>query len=208
MSELEHEATILSLLGHHPNIVQFYGLSTGGGGNGAGSDSLDVVTKLEEGGSLAQLLGTVHNNNNWRPKQRNGSGGWFGFAARKPAPAITGTALYDGRARSIWARDVACGLANAHAAGVVHNDVACRNALLSHKGPEGTAMLCDFGMSTLLRGGVEWATLIDVENGGSGRWPIRQMPPEALNPPHALSPSSDTYMFGTMLYEVSSLSGL
>lgn len=202
VSDLEHEATILSLLGHHPNIVDFYGLSTGGGGINAGSGSVDVVTKLEEGGSLAEVLGL---NKSSGPKGR--SRGWLSLS-RKGSTSLPSLSEYDGVARATWARDIACGLANAHAAGVVHNDVACRNALLSRRGPGGSALLCDFGMSTLLRGeGVEAATLIDVGNGGSGRWPVRQMPPEALRPPHALSPVSDTYMFGTMLFEVSEAGG-
>lgn len=198
VSDLEHEATILSLLGHHPNIVEFYGLS-GGGAGGFGSDSLDVVTKLEEGGSLSEVLGLGGNDGGSKP--RNGGSGWFGFGRK--GLNIPCTSEYDGVARTAWARDIARGLANAHAAGIVHNDVACRNALLSRRGPGGSALLCDFGMSTLLRGGgVEAATLIDVENGGSARWPVRQMPPEALSPPHALSPVSDSYMFGMLMFEV------
>lgn len=208
VSDMEHEATILSLLGHHPNIVEFYGLS-GGGGEGSSSDSVDVVTKLEEGGSLSQVLGLANNSrgSNSRYEGSGGLGGWFGLGRK--GLDVPCTSEYDGVTRTAWARDIARGLANAHAVGVVHNDVACRNALLSHRGPGGSALLCDFGISTLLRGGgVEAATLIDVGNGGSARWPVRQMPQEALSPPHALSHSSDTYMFGTLLFEVSVWAGV
>ena len=43
---LKHEATILSLLGHHPNVVEFYGLCR------QGDEGIHIVTKLEEGGSI------------------------------------------------------------------------------------------------------------------------------------------------------------
>lgn len=194
VDDLEHEAAILSLLGHHPNIVEFYGLCHGRGG----SDDVEVVTRLEEGGSIAAALGIKASCA--PPSSRWLSG--FGSSVFKPRE-------YDGPTRTRWVGDIARGLANSHSARVVHNDVACRNSLLSEKGANGRALLCDFGISMLLRGGktrVEAAQLIDVEshNGSAPRWPVRQMPPEALKPPHALSPESDTYMFGTMMYEVSS----
>lgn len=190
--EFETEASILSLLGHHPNIVQFYGVSRLG-------ETVYIVTKLEEGGGLDEALGlrgpwetngpVVRNYSD----SNNGSGKSNGFS---------------GATKVRWARDIGRGLANAHGAGVVHNDVASRNALLSRPGHEAHALLCDFGLSKLLgRGSVEAASLLDVKE-TKARWPVRQMPSESLQHPFNLSSHSDTWMFGTMLYEVNlSVSG-
>lgn len=191
-SDLEHEATILSLLGHHPNIVEFYGLSRRGGGMNGEDGSVDVVTKFEEGGSLEDALGLRPKKNGRAPTNGNGYG-WGGHRGEV-------TSDVSGRLRAAWMRDVACGLANSHAARVVHNDVASRNVLLSERGADGSALLCDYGISRLLQVN-EAACLIDLGE-GERRWPLRQMPPEALGEPYALSPESDAWMYGTMLYEV------
>ena len=164
--------------------MEFYGLSSRGGGNR--DEGLDVVTKFEEGGSLQAALGIgIEDARTNGGRRTAGSGGEF-----------------SGHHRTAWARDVARGLANSHSVGVVHNDVACRNALLSSTEIGAPVLLCDFGMSRMLRGdGVERASLIDVK-GTRDKWPVRQMPKESLSFPYSLSPSSDTWMYGTMLYEV------
>ncbi len=93
-------------------------------------------------------------------------------------------------------------LANSHAAGVLHNDIASRNALLSTTQSGGRGLLCDFGISRVLRGGVEAASLIDTELDGN-KWPILQMPRESLEHPFPLTAESDSWMYGLFLYEVS-----
>lgn len=97
--------------------------------------------------------------------------------------------------RSIFSR-----LANSHAAGVLHNDVASRNALLSAKSPGGRGLLCDFGLSRFLRGGVERAFCIDPDD--QEKWPVRQLPRESFSLPHPLTAESDSWMYGVFLYEV------
>ncbi len=92
-------------------------------------------------------------------------------------------------------------LANSHAAGVLHNDVASRNALLSMTHNGGRGLLCDFGISRVLRGGVEAASLIDTELDGN-KWPVLQMPRESLEHPFPLTAESDSWMYGLFLYEV------
>lgn len=153
-----------------------------------GDEGLDVVTKYEAGGSLQEALGL------------GGSGdGRFNGGGRT---AGEGREAFSGSVRRAWATDVARGLANSHAAGVLHNDVASRNALRSSGEVGAPVLLCDFGMSRILRGnGVEKASLIDVQ-GNQSQWPLRQMPNECLRPPFALSEASDAWMYGTMLYEV------
>lgn len=84
--ELEHEATILSLLGRHPNVVEFYGVCRQGGSSG--NEGVHIVTKLEEGGSIADAIGF-----------RGG-----GICRR-----VGHGSEYQGHVREGWARDIACG---------------------------------------------------------------------------------------------------
>lgn len=106
---LKHEATILSLLGRHPNIVEFYGLSRQGGSSG--DEQVHVVTKLEQGGSIEDALGLRRKSNgpngggrfasrNGGRRRGNGHGNGWGHAFG---------ARFDGQVRAAWARDVACG---------------------------------------------------------------------------------------------------
>ncbi|CAB1102487.1 unnamed protein product [Ectocarpus sp. CCAP 1310/34] len=178
-SGLEHEATILSIIGHHPNIVRFFGLSRRDGA--CGDEEIHIVTKLEEGGSMEGVLGV-------RAGRANG---WNG-----------GGVEFDGSTREVWAGDIARGLANSHAAGVLHNDIASRNALLSRAGIGGRGLLCDFGISRFLREeGIAQSFLIDPED-HDNVWPLRQMPPESLVHPFPLTAESDAWMYGLFLYEV------
>ncbi|CAM9979079.1 unnamed protein product [Ectocarpus fasciculatus] len=182
-SGLEHEATILSLIGHHPNIVQFLGLSRR-------DEEIHIVTKLEEGGSMEGALGIRGGGTNgWHsPVTNGGSNGWNGRGS-----------AFDGRTRELWAWDIARGLAFSHEVGVLHNDIASRNALLSSGG---RGLLCDFGISRFLHdGGVAKAFLIDPEDQDE-KWPVWQMPMESLKHPYPLTVESDAWMYGMFLYEV------
>ncbi|CAM9171926.1 unnamed protein product [Ectocarpus sp. 13 AM-2016] len=192
-SGLEHEATILSLIGHHPNIVQFFGLSRQDGA--CGDEEIHIVTKLEEGGSMEGVLGVrAGRANGWLSPVSNGGGDGNGWNRRG--------AEFDGSTREVWAWDIARGLANSHAAGVLHNDIASRNALLSRAGIGGRGLLCDFGISRFLREkGVAQSFLIDPED-HDDVWPVRQMPRESLVHPFPLTAESDAWMYGMFLYEV------
>ncbi|CAN0093898.1 unnamed protein product [Pylaiella littoralis] len=211
-SGLEHEATILSLLsvlGNTSNIVEFYGLSQQGGSCGGGDEGYHLVTKLEKGGSIEDALGVRGRGDS------EGNGNGYPGGGGRYAPANGGAAKggwrgennghgweYDGNVRAAWARDIARGLANSHAAGVLHNDVASRNALLSARGPGGRGLLCDFGLSRFMpEEGGEKAFLIDAE-GSEDLWPVQRMPPEALAHPYPLTLESDAWMYGLFLYEV------
>eukprot|EP00903_Cladosiphon_okamuranus_P017426 g16050.t1 len=194
---LKHEATILSLLGHHPNVVELYGVSQQGGG---GSDEgMHVVTKLEQGGSIEDALGLKRKSNGTNGGGRfavNGGSNGYGRAHGHGYGSE-----FDGRTRAAWARDIARGLANSHAADVLHNDIASRNALLSNRSPESRALVCDFGLSKFLREGLQKAHCIDPQVVHE-RWPLRQMPCESLAPPYSLTAKSDSWMYGIFLYEV------
>lgn len=104
---LKHEATILSLLGYHPNVVEFYGLCRQGGSSG--DEGIYIVTKLEKGGSIEDALGLKMNGNG-----ANGGGG--GRFAATDGGGGNGNGWghgygsgFDGHARAAWARDIACG---------------------------------------------------------------------------------------------------
>lgn len=180
----------MSRLGHFPHTVEFYGICRQGGGSNQRDDNVEIVTKFEEGGSIHNALGIVGY------KGSGSSNGRNGYRSRRL------TTKLPAGVRLRWARQVATALADAHSKSVLHNDVACRNALLSRPGADGHAVLCDFGLSSLLWGnGLATVKLMDRED-LLECWPLNQMPREALDDPWVLSRASDTWMFGTMLYEV------
>lgn len=114
---LKHEATILSLLGRHPNVVEFYGLCRQGGSSG--DEGIHIVTKLEEGGSIEDALGLKRKSNGGGGSTNgDGDGGGGGRFAANGVSNGNGRghgrghgygSEFDGHARSAWARDIACG---------------------------------------------------------------------------------------------------
>ncbi len=104
-SGLEHEATILSLMGRHPNIVEFCGLSRqGGGSNGSDEGSVHVVTKLAEGGSMEAALGLGEGNG------RGADGGRFVPETNRRSYKNNGSSYgLDRNVRALWAGDIARG---------------------------------------------------------------------------------------------------
>eukprot|EP00752_Nemacystus_decipiens_P002883 g2682.t1 len=198
---LKHEATILSLLGRHPNVVEFYGLCEQGGSSG--DECVHIVTKLEEGGSIEDALGLKRKSNGGT----NGGGGRFAANGgsngngRGNGYGYGYGSEFSGHTRAVWARNIACGLANTHAADVLHNDVASRNALLSSRNPDSRALLCDFGLSKFLKGGLQRAHCVDTQMHAE-LWPLRQMPCESLKHPFPVTAESDSWMFGLFLYEL------
>ena len=100
------------------------------------------------------------------------------------------------------AYQLACGLAACHAARIVHNDVATRNAL-AYFSPDAMdkgliVKICDFGLSLKLPPGKKWAT------GDSSRpVPWKWAPIESLLfNPRFFWPPSDVYMLGCTIHEI------
>ncbi|KAF4323660.1 hypothetical protein BBO99_00002227 [Phytophthora kernoviae] len=182
LAEFRHEAEVMNLLGKHPHVVELLGVtSTGSTTTGGGNDSQSIalVTEYLTNGSLEDVLGM---------KADTGA-----FATSDPS-----TSLFS---RTIMARDAAHGLANIHQGHFLHCDIAARNCLVDK---HFRVKVCDFGLSRRLNNkndfGPSGSFLFDDTRHGFG--PIKWMAPESITPPHLFSTYSDSYMFGTLLYEI------
>jgi eukaryotic-like serine/threonine-protein kinase len=89
------------------------------------------------------------------------------------------------------AREIAAGLAHAHAAGIVHRDLKPSNVLFDS---EGRAQLADFGIARA----VGQATITDV---GTVMGTAAYLSPEGAEG-RPLGPPADVYAFGVVLYRL------
>mmetsp|Transcript_9617 Transcript_9617/g.24527 ORF Transcript_9617/g.24527 Transcript_9617/m.24527 type:complete len:301 (-) Transcript_9617:3404-4306(-) len=172
---MEHEGALLSMIGHHPNIVRFVGTAHD-------TTHAYIVSEYEEGGNLQERT------------QASTPVGGVGVGAGAAEPVSGGVACR-------LVRGAAAGLECSHAGRVLHNDVAARNCLLSTADLSAhgcTLKLADFGLSTLR----PRHSHADFITGGDNQYPIGWMAPEALHPPHVFSEASDSYSLGCLIYEI------
>jgi hypothetical protein len=100
----------------------------------------------------------------------------------------------DFRQAARWVRDLASGLACAHAAGVIHRDIKPANILLDRTG---RPQLADFGLAKCV--GEEATRTADGTVLGT---PAYMAPEQARGEQAAVGPHSDQYSLGVVLYEL------
>jgi alkyl hydroperoxide reductase subunit AhpC len=111
---------------------------------------------------------------------------------------LEGGPLPPGQAAAV-ARQVALGLAAAHAHGVVHADVKPANIMVT---PDGTAKVMDFGLARRDPRALAAATAVLASGGSRGLsgTPCYMSPEQAHGA--ALTPASDVFSLGLVLYEM------
>jgi serine/threonine protein kinase len=111
---------------------------------------------------------------------------------------LNGTTLPAVQVTSL-ARQVAQGMARAHASGVVHGDLKPANILVT---PEGIAKIVDFGMARRQTGhsGDETAIWEPRSSGGISGTPAYMAPEQALGQP--ATEASDVFSLGVILFEM------
>jgi serine/threonine protein kinase/tetratricopeptide (TPR) repeat protein len=101
------------------------------------------------------------------------------------------------------ARQIASGLDSAHAVGIVHRDIKPANIMLvpaSDLGKPTRAVIMDFGLAR--RGPLSPAVEDSAISHGALVGTLAYMAPEQLDPGEMVSPATDIYSFGLVLFEM------
>ncbi|RLN97686.1 hypothetical protein BBJ28_00017405 [Nothophytophthora sp. Chile5] len=174
VAELQHEATVMHLLGKHPHVVELLSVSSASPDDSA----LSLVTEYLPNGSLDDVLGLT-------------------------AASETAESSLNLFSRTVMARDAAHGLANIHQAQFLHCDIAARNCLVDSQfrvKVSDFGLSRRLRHNSSCTADVFGDFLFDDSRHGFG--PLKWMAPESILPPHLFSTHSDSYMFGVLLYEI------
>jgi len=180
--EFRKEASLMQELGHHPNIVTFFGAVTT-------DHRMWLVTEFHKMGSIHEFY------QRYRRKMLRIAGS--GVRSERSLKDIQ---EMDDRTPPIpvslsvkLAADAALGILHLHRENVIHRDIAARNVLVAGSFKSGfRAVITDFGLSRVKTNSA--TTVSDIG-------PVKWMAPEAiLN--KAYSEASDAWSFGVLLWEI------
>ncbi|KAL6054708.1 Tyrosine-protein kinase transmembrane receptor ror2, variant 2 [Balamuthia mandrillaris] len=186
MEQFYKEAAIMQQVSFHPNVVQFFGVTTLG-------KKMAIVSEFADKGSVYDLL--------IRPKgslQVACNGNKFGLRRS----SFVGPQLNKKDIIKI-VRDAACGILHLHSEGIIHRDIAARNVLVSQ---HNVGMISDFGLSRVMNGLVDpFSPEAAYNSSGKNIGAVKYMAPESIIN-KTFSVKSDAWSFGVFLWEVCTLS--
>ncbi|XP_074595078.1 tyrosine kinase receptor Cad96Ca-like [Brevipalpus obovatus] len=165
---LINELAIMKRLKPHPNVVSLLGCCTE-------KEPQTLILEYVPFGTLQSYL------RNARDRESN--------------PGNPNLAELTARDLTMFAYQIAKGMAHISSEGVIHRDLAARNVLMSSNK---VCKIADFGFSRTVTGDS------DYESRSEGRLPIRWMAPESLKD-SIWTLKSDVWSFGVLFWEIVTL---
>ncbi|KAL4228776.1 hypothetical protein ACF0H5_011817 [Mactra antiquata] len=179
-ADLYQELEIMRKIPRHQNVVALYGCCSK-------TDPLYIILEYVQRGSLLNYLRKC------RPSSIMSQS-----SVGSTMSSISATSSFmQPRAKdlTIFALQIARGMAHLGSCGIIHRDLASRNVLLA---TDFTCKICDFGLARDIEG-------VDVyERTSKGPLPIRWMAPEALSD-NMYTKKSDVWSYGVLLWEIVTL---